>query len=59
MAKDSKIRMPSGQGGLTSFSEESTTKMKMSPHTIVILCAIVVLVVIGLHFLLRGWLGAS
>ncbi|MAG60673.1 hypothetical protein CL619_02690 [archaeon] len=57
MAKDNKIQMPSGQGGLTSFSGESTTKFQMSPHWIIIMCAIVVLLIIGLNFLLNGWLG--
>lgn len=56
MAKDNKIRMPSGQGGLTSFSGESTTKLQMSPHWILIACAVVILLVIGLNFLLHGWL---
>ncbi len=56
MAKDNKIQMPSGQGGLTRYFEESSTKLQMSPHTIVILCAIVILLIIALNFLLNGWL---
>ena len=59
MAKDNKIRMPSGQGGLTFYAGESNTKIQMSPHWIIIMCAIVVLLVIALHFLLRGWLGSA
>ena len=57
MAQDNKIRMPSGQGGLTSFSGESTTKFQISPHWIVIMCAAVILLIIGFSFLLNGWLG--
>ncbi len=58
MAKDNKIQMPSGQGGLTSFSGESTTKFQLSPHWIVVMCVIVILLVIGFSFLLNGWLAA-
>ncbi|MBT4445759.1 preprotein translocase subunit Sec61beta [archaeon] len=57
MAKDNKIHMPSGQGGLTRYFDETSTKLQMSAHTVMILCGVVIVLVIALNFLLNGWLG--
>ena len=48
MAQDNKIRMPSGQGGLTRF-DESISKIELSPSTIIVLAAIIMVLVIILH----------
>ena len=57
MAKDNKIHMPSGQGGLTRYFEDSVSKVKFSPNTVVILCIVVGLVIILLHYVGDGFLG--
>jgi preprotein translocase subunit Sec61beta len=51
MAKDSKIRMPSGQGGLTRYFEESTSKLLFSPGAVIVLCVVVGIVIILLHYI--------
>lgn len=48
---DNRIRLPSGQGGLTRFSDESVSKVDFSPGTVVVLCVVVMLLVIILHYL--------
>jgi preprotein translocase subunit Sec61beta len=57
MAKDNKIHMPSGQGGLTRYFDETSTKIHLSVHTVMILVGVVVIAVIALHFFLKSWLG--
>ena len=47
---DDKIRMPSGQGGLTRFSDETGSKILLTPGMVVILCIFVILIVIVLHY---------
>ncbi len=51
MAKDNKIRLPSGQGGLTRYFDESEAKIEFSPMTVIILSIIVMVVVIAMHFI--------
>ena len=43
------MRLPSGQGGLMRF-DESTSKIKISPGAVVVLCLLVILVVVLLHY---------
>ncbi|MGM5480274.1 MAG: preprotein translocase subunit Sec61beta [Nanobdellota archaeon] len=47
---DDKIRMPSSGAGLTSFHEESKSKIVLSPYTVIG----IVLVVIILTVILNG-----
>ncbi|MBI2665744.1 preprotein translocase subunit Sec61beta [Candidatus Woesearchaeota archaeon] len=49
MAEDNRIRLPSGQGGLTRYFDEYSSKIEISPVTVVILCVIVMILVITLH----------
>ena len=46
---DDKLRLPSGQGGLTRFSEEGGSKLEISPKTVIIIAIVIMLVVILLH----------
>ncbi len=55
MAKDNKIRMPSGQGGLTRYFDESSSKIEFSPGAIVVLCVVVMVIVIMLHYFGGMW----
>ncbi|MBI2102980.1 preprotein translocase subunit Sec61beta [Candidatus Woesearchaeota archaeon] len=47
---DDKIRLPSGQGGLTRFSEESQSKVEFSPKAVLVIIAILTIVIILLHY---------
>ena len=49
MAEDNRIRLPSGQGGLTRFSEETKSKIQISPTTVIVLCLVIMILVILLH----------
>ena len=47
---DNKIRLPSGQGGLTRFSDESASKVDFSPGTIIVLCVVIMVMILLLHY---------
>ncbi|MBT4605052.1 preprotein translocase subunit Sec61beta [archaeon] len=49
MAKDNKVHMPSGQGGLTRYFDESSSKMQFSPHMIVVASIVIFVLLIILH----------
>lgn len=49
MAQDNKIRMPSGQGGLTRYFDEYKSKIEFSPMLIVIMAIVIMLIVILMH----------
>ncbi|HLD00471.1 MAG TPA: preprotein translocase subunit Sec61beta [Candidatus Nanoarchaeia archaeon] len=50
MAQDNKIRMPSGQGGLTRYFDEYSSKIEMSPGAVIVLAIIILIIVILLHY---------
>ncbi len=50
MAKDNRVNMPSGQGGLTRYFEESASKVKFSPAAVIVLCVVMMVLVILLHY---------
>ena len=50
MTDDGKIRLPSGQGGLTRYFDEYKTKVQLSPGGVVILCLIIIGIIIFLHY---------
>tara|TARA_Y100000310_G_C20555922_1_gene750518 strand:+ start:413 stop:586 length:174 start_codon:yes stop_codon:yes gene_type:complete len=56
MAKDNKIRMPSGQGGLTRYFDEYKSKIEFSPASVIVLCIVIMVIVILLHYLGGGFL---
>ena len=49
MAKDNKVRLPSGQGGLTRYFDEGKSRFEFSPAAVVVLSIIIMIVVILLH----------
>ena len=57
MAKDNKIRMPSGIGGITTFYDEKSSTIQFAPVHVVILCIVVMIIILLLHlfggFLIR------
>ncbi len=54
---DDKIRLPSGMGGLISYSEDSFTKIHFKPGVIVIFIILIILIEIFLHTYGKAWLG--
>lgn len=49
MSKDNKIRMPSGQGGLTRYFDEYRSKIEFSPGAVIILAIVTMIIIILLH----------
>jgi len=49
MAQDNKIRMPSGQGGLTRYFDDSKSKIEISPMAVVALSIIIMAIIVLLH----------
>lgn len=47
---DDKIRLPSGQGGLTRF-DESISNVNFSPGTVIVMALFVMLITLVLHYL--------
>lgn len=56
MARDNKIRMPSGQGGLTRYFDEYKSKIEFSPGTVIVMTIVVMIIIIVLHYFGDGWL---
>jgi preprotein translocase subunit Sec61beta len=56
MARDSKIRMPSGQGGITRYFDETSSKIIFSPHVVIIMAIVIMVIVIILHYVGAGLL---
>ena len=49
MAKDNKINMPSGIGGLVRYFDEYKSKIEFKPGFIIIMVIIVILIMTVLH----------
>ncbi len=49
MAKDNKINLPSGQGGLTRYFDEYSSKIELSPAAVIVLAVVIMIVIILLH----------
>ena len=57
MARDNKIRMPSGQGGLTRYFDEYKSKIEFSPGAVIVLTLVIMVIVILLHYFGSAWIG--
>ena len=51
MAQDNKITMPSGQGGLTRYFEETNAKIELSPASIIIISIVIVIIIFSIIIL--------
>ncbi len=49
MARQNKVNLPSGMGGLTRYFDDYTSNVELKPGHVVILSAIVMILVIFLH----------
>lgn len=47
---DNQIRLPSGQGGLTRFSDEFPSRLEISPKTVILIIALVMVALFLLHY---------
>ncbi len=56
MAEDNRIRLPSGQGGLTRYFEDVSTKFELAPGAVIIFAIIIIVVLALLHYFGRGFL---
>ncbi|MBI2668398.1 preprotein translocase subunit Sec61beta [Candidatus Woesearchaeota archaeon] len=46
---DDRIRLPSGQGGLVRYSDESVSKVEFSPGTVIVMAVMIMVMVLLLH----------
>ena len=57
MAKDNKVHMPSGQGGLTRYFDEESSKIQFSPHMVIVASIVIFVLLILLHVVGNRYLG--
>ncbi|HLC98434.1 MAG TPA: preprotein translocase subunit Sec61beta [Candidatus Nanoarchaeia archaeon] len=57
MARDDKIHMPSGMGGLVRYFDEYKSKITFKPGHVMVMIVVIVIVVIILHWQGSAWLG--
>lgn len=55
MSSDNRIRLPSGQGGLTRYFDEYSSKVTLSPTTVVIIVLAVIVLIAMLHSFGGTW----
>lgn len=51
MTDDGKIRIPSGQGGLTRYFDDYKSHLQLSPGAVIFLCLVVMIIIIVLHYI--------
>lgn len=54
---DDKIRLPSGQGGLTRYFDEYKSKVSISPGVVIIMAVMIMVIVILLHTFGKNFIG--
>ena len=54
---DDKIRLPSGQGGLTRYFDEYKSKISISPGVVIIMAVVIMVIVILLHTFGKSFVG--
>ncbi len=57
MAKDTKINMPSGIGGLVRYFDEYKSKITFKPGMIIVMVVIVIVIMTILHTYGYAWVG--
>ena len=57
MARDSKVNMPMGQGGLTRYFDEYKSKIAIKPGHVIVMILIVIFIEIILSMKGNSWLG--
>ncbi len=54
MAKDTKISMPSGIGGLVRYFDDYKSKIEFKPGVVIIFVIVVIIIIIILHIYKPG-----
>ncbi|MBW2967784.1 preprotein translocase subunit Sec61beta [Candidatus Woesearchaeota archaeon] len=49
MARQNKVNLPSGMGGLTRYFDDYSSNIELKPGHVVILCILVMIIIIFLH----------
>ena len=49
MARDNKISMPSGMGGLMRYFDDYKSKIRIKPGHIIIMCIVLILIMVFLY----------
>ncbi|HLC72607.1 MAG TPA: preprotein translocase subunit Sec61beta [Candidatus Nanoarchaeia archaeon] len=49
MAQDNRISLPSSGGGLMRYSEETGSRIKMSPMTVMVIIAVIIVIAIAIN----------
>jgi len=57
MARDNKVQMPSGMGGLVRYFDEYKSKIEFKPGHIIVMVVVVMIIIIILHIQGKSWLG--
>ena len=57
MARDRRITMPTGQGGLTRYFDEYKSKIEFKPGHVIILVIIVIIIEVFLFLRGNAWFG--
>lgn len=57
MAKDNKINMPSGIGGLVRYFDEYKSKIEFKPGMVIVMVVAIIIIVAILHTYGNTWLG--
>lgn len=50
MANDNRITLPSSGGGLMRYSEETGSRIKMSPVTVMVIIGVIIVIAILINF---------
>ncbi|MFH1409003.1 MAG: preprotein translocase subunit Sec61beta [Nanoarchaeota archaeon] len=57
MARDNRVQMPSGMGGLVRYFDDYKSKIEFQPQHIVLFIVVVIILVLVLHQYGARWLG--
>lgn len=55
MAKDNRVTLPSGQGGLMRYFDDYKSNIEISPGLVIILCVLVIVIILVLQTFGKGW----
>lgn len=58
MARDNRIRLPSGSGGLTRYFDEYKSKIQITPGHVIVLAVLITVIVLLLHYFGSALFGA-
>ena len=56
MAKDDRISMPSGIGGLVRYFDEYKSKIRFKPGHVIVIAIVIIIIVLLLHAKGADWL---